>query len=125
MLRSASLEVDSFRRSRLFGVNTTSGRGSPSSPWLRSRWKYCAGVVQLARRMLSFAQSCRKRSMRALECSGPLPSWPWGRSMVSRECCPHLARADDTNWSTIISALLKKSPYCASQTTSVSGSAAL
>src|SRR6267154_1216562 len=42
--------------------------------WRRSRWKYCAGVVQLATRMLPSAPRARNRSSRALECSGPWPS---------------------------------------------------
>ena len=49
-------------------------RSAPPCICRRSRWKYCAGVVQLHTCMLSSAQSCRKRSMRALECSGPWPS---------------------------------------------------
>ena len=62
------------RRSRPFGVKTTSGRGLRISAWRRSRWKYWAAVVGLAMRMLPSAASARKRSMRALECSGPEPS---------------------------------------------------
>jgi hypothetical protein len=53
---------------------TTSGRAVASSAWRRTRWKYCADVVQFAMRMFSCAASWRKRSSRALECSGPLPS---------------------------------------------------
>ena len=37
-------------------------------------WKYCAAVVQLTILMFSCAAICMKRSTRALECSGPLPS---------------------------------------------------
>src|SRR2546426_1080536 len=59
------------RRNRLLGVNRTRGRSSAWRPWRRSRWKYCAGVVQFAMRRLPSAPSARKRSMRALECSGP------------------------------------------------------
>ena len=59
------------RRSRLLGVNTTSGRISSCSAWRRSRWKYCAGVEQLATRMLPSAPSATKRSMRALRGLAP------------------------------------------------------
>ena len=61
---------------RLFGpeaikprVITTSGSGSVFNniAWRRSRWKYCAAVVQLAMRMLVSAAAFRKRSRRALE----------------------------------------------------------
>ena len=93
----------------------TSGRATGSSAWRRSRWKYCAEVVQFAMRMLSWAASWRKRSRRALECSGPLPSYPCGRSSVSREVCRHLASPLEMNWSTIVWAPLAKSPNCASQ----------
>ncbi len=62
------------RRSRLFGVMTTSGRCLAIRAWRRSRWKYWAGVVGLATRMLPSAASWRKRSSRAEECSGPEPS---------------------------------------------------
>ena len=65
---SRGADATSGWRSRLFGVSTTSGSGSVSSSaaWRRSRWKYCAAVVQLAIRMLMSAASCRKRSGRAL-----------------------------------------------------------
>ena len=62
-----------------------------------------------------------KRSSRALECSGPLPSYPCGRSSVSRELWPHLERPETMNWSTITCAEFTKSPNCASHSTSVSG----
>ena len=68
------MDEASGRRSRLFGVITISGRGFDTSAWRRSRWKYWAGVVQFATRMLPSAAAWRKRSMRALECSGPEPS---------------------------------------------------
>ena len=55
-------------------MNTTSGRGFAILAWRRRRWKYCAAVVGLARRMLPSAASAMKRSIRALECSGPEPS---------------------------------------------------
>ncbi len=62
------------RRSSDFGVITTSGRCLAIRAWRRSRWKYCAGVVGLATRMLPSAAERRKRSRRAEECSGPEPS---------------------------------------------------
>ena len=62
------------RRSSDFGVKITSGRCLAIRAWRRSRWKYCAGVVRFATRMLPSAASCRKRSRRAEECSGPEPS---------------------------------------------------
>ena len=71
---SSSVDAACFSRSSPFGVITTSGRAVASSACRRSRWKYCAAVVQLATRMFSCAASWRKRSSRALECSGPLPS---------------------------------------------------
>ena len=70
----AACDATSGWRSRLFGVSTTSGSGSvsSSSACRRSRWKYCAAVVQFTRRRLMSAAAWRKRSGRALECSGPL-----------------------------------------------------
>ncbi len=62
------------RRSSDFGVITISGRCLAIRAWRRSRWKYWAGVVGLATRMLPSAASVRKRSSRAEECSGPEPS---------------------------------------------------
>ena len=75
---SCSVETARGWRSRLLGVKTISGlrmprRSVPPYIWRRSRWKYCAGVVQLHTCMLFSAHSVRKRSMRALECSGPWP----------------------------------------------------
>jgi hypothetical protein len=121
--RSASVELACFSRNRPFGVITTSGRAVASSACLRSRWKNCAAVVALATRMFSCAASWRKRSSRALECSGPFPSYPCGRRSVSREVWPHFERPATRNWSTTICAPLTKSPNCASQRTSASGAA--
>ena len=42
--------------------------------WRRKRWKIWAGVVGWQTCMLSSAHSCRNRSRRAEECSGPWPS---------------------------------------------------
>jgi hypothetical protein len=53
---------------------TISGLAFGSSACRRRRWKYCAAVVAFTTRMFSCAASWRKRSSRALECSGPLPS---------------------------------------------------
>ena len=47
-------------------------RSSSSSAWRRSRWKYCAAVVQLARRRLMSAAGSRKRSGRAARVIRPL-----------------------------------------------------
>ena len=57
-----------------FGVKTTSGLCTGRRTWRRSRWKICDACEQLATWMLSSAQSVRKRSTRAEECSGPWPS---------------------------------------------------
>ena len=43
-------------------------------------------------RMFSCAASWRNRSSRALECSGPLPSYPCGSSRVSRDVSRHFDR---------------------------------
>ena len=59
--------------------------------------------------------------MRALECSGPWPSNPWGRSSPTLLGWPHLSSAAATNWSMMTWAPLKKSPNCASHRTSASG----
>ncbi len=55
-----------------FGVMRTSGLRILRSAWRRRTWKKLAGVEQWATWMLSSAQAWRKRSRRALECSGPL-----------------------------------------------------
>ncbi len=59
------------RPSRLLGVIRTSGLRNARCFWRRSAWKYWAGVVKLPTCMFFSAQSWRKRSRRALECSGP------------------------------------------------------
>ncbi len=63
--------------------------------------------------------------MRALECSGPCPSEPCGRSMPRREVWRHLSSADAMNWSTMTWAPFAKSPNCASQSVSASGHSTL
>ena len=73
--------------------------------------------------MFSCAAICMKRSTRALECSGPLPSYPCGRSSVRRDVCCHLARLETKNWSMITWAPFMKSPNWASQRTSDCGQA--
>ena len=100
---------------------TTSGRATASSAWRRRRWKNWAAVVQLHTRMLSCAPCCRKRSRRALECSGPFPSYPCGSRSVRREVWFHFDRPATMNWSITIWAPLTKSPNCASQSTRASG----
>ena len=72
--RCSIREVACGRRSSDFGVMITSGRCLATRAWRRSRWKYWAGVVRFATRMLPSAASVRKRSSRAEECSGPEPS---------------------------------------------------
>ena len=56
------------------GVMITNGLRNSRIIWRRSRWKICAAVVGCAICMLLSAASCRKRSRRADECSGPCPS---------------------------------------------------
>ena len=102
-------------------MNTISGLIFSTSAWRRSRWKYWAVVETLATRMLPSAASVRNRSSRALECSGPAPSYPCGSSSVSRDVSPHFARPDTMNWSTATCAAFTKSPNWASHITSVSG----
>jgi len=70
----SAVERAAASRSSDLGVITTSGLRLARRAWRRSRWKYWAGVVTLAARMLPSAASVRKRSSRALECSGPAPS---------------------------------------------------
>ena len=72
--RCSIREVACGSRSSDFGVMITSGRCLATRAWRRSRWKYWAGVVRLATRMLPSAARIRKRSSRAEECSGPDPS---------------------------------------------------
>ena len=67
-------DAASLARSSDFGVMITSGLRNSRIIWRRSRWKICAAVVGCAICMLLSAASCRKRSMRADECSGPCPS---------------------------------------------------
>ena len=62
--------------------------------------------------------------MRAFECSGPAPSYPWGRSSVSRVGWPHFDSPETMKLSMITWAALAKSPNCASQRIRLSGEAA-
>jgi hypothetical protein len=71
---SSRVDVDSLCRSIDFGVITTSGLRTLRTICRRSMWNICAGVVGVHTCMLFAAQSCRKRSRRADECSGPWPS---------------------------------------------------
>jgi hypothetical protein len=71
---SSSDDTASLFRSSDFGVIRISGFLNWRIIWRRSAWKICAGVVGCSTCMLFSAQSCRKRSMRADECSGPWPS---------------------------------------------------
>ena len=61
-------------RRRDFGVNTISGFLHLRRACRRSRWKYCPAFDGWQIWMLSRAANCKKRSTRALECSGPCPS---------------------------------------------------
>ena len=119
-VRSSIGERVSFIRSGRLGVNCTSGLRTSRRIWRRSRWKYCAAVVALQTWMLSSAARVRKRSMRALECSGPWPSKPWGSSRTRPEVWPHLSSAATRYWSMMIWAPLTKSPNWASHSTSAS-----
>ena len=58
----------------LKNLNTISGVRRSLWTWRRRRWKKLAGLVQLATMMFISAASCKKRSGRAFECSGPCPS---------------------------------------------------
>ena len=71
---SAKVERDAWARSIDLGVTTTSGRFGLDRACERSRWKYCADVEGIVTRRLPRAESERKRSKRADECSGPWPS---------------------------------------------------
>ena len=109
-------------RRYFFGVKHDHRHAARSAvAWRRSTWKYCAAVDGYTTRRLSSAQSVRKRSMRALECSGPWPSKPWGSSSPRLLRWPHLSSAATMNWSMMIWAPLAKSPNCASHSTSASG----
>ena len=105
-------------------MNTTRGRALRMRAWRRSRWKYCAAVVGLASRMFPSAASAMKRSIRALECSGPDPSYPCGSSRVNRVVWPHFASPEAMKLSMITCAALPKSPNCASHSTRLGGEAA-
>ena len=66
------------------------------APVLAQEVEVGGGRRGIARRsMLSSAQSVRKRSRRALECSGPWPSCPCGSSSTRPVGCPHLVSDAD------------------------------
>jgi 2-oxoglutarate dehydrogenase E1 component len=75
-------EVDKAKadwRARLDAELEAGGGYKPNkADWLDGKWTGFksseAGVVQFATCQLSSAQSCKKRSSRAEECSGPWPS---------------------------------------------------
>ena len=71
---SAKVEREAWARSIDLGVTTTRGRFGLASAWERSKWKYWAEVEGIVTRRLPRAESDRKRSKRADECSGPCPS---------------------------------------------------
>ncbi len=122
---SSVLEVASGCRNRLFGVISTAGFLFSWRACRLNRWKYWAGVVTFMTWILSSAQSCRKRSRRPEECSGPWPSYPCGRFSIIADFCPHLASLEAINWSIGICAPLAKSPNWASQITRASSLVAL
>ena len=99
----------------------TSGLRQWRHTWRRSRWNSWAGVVGLAIWMLSSAARLRKRSRRALECSGPMPSMPWGSIITRPDSMPHLLSPLVMNWSMMGWATLQKSPNWASHMTRASG----
>lgn len=53
-------------------------------------WRRCAGELP-GRWSASSLHSCRKRSIRAEEWSGPCPSKPCGSCSTSPDRCPHLS----------------------------------
>src|SRR5699024_3411687 len=73
----ASEAMRGLRNKLLFGVIKISGLAS-SRPrilaCLLNRWQHWADEVTLATIQLFSAAICKKRSRRALECSGPCPS---------------------------------------------------
>src|SRR5258708_1898433 len=75
----------------------TSGLRYGGRTWRRSAWKNWAGVVKLQPCQLSLTDNVKKRSRRALECSGPCPSMPCGKSMTRPETRFHFASEDATN----------------------------
>ena len=121
VVKSSTRDTHNRLRSRDFGVNTTSGFFFGDSAWRRSRWKWFAGVVGTATRMLSSAHSCRYRSSRPDVWSGPCPSCECGSSSVTAVRWPHFTSPEEMNSSTMDCAPLAKSPNCASHITSASG----
>src|ERR1043166_7527197 len=71
--------------------------------------------------MLSSAHRERKRCRRALECSGPCPSYPWGSRRTRSQGWRHFDSELAMKLSIITWAPLAKSPNWASHITSVSG----
>mmetsp|Transcript_6912 Transcript_6912/g.29449 ORF Transcript_6912/g.29449 Transcript_6912/m.29449 type:complete len:287 (-) Transcript_6912:144-1004(-) len=125
---SASTRV--FRRSRdsdipvfLSGLTSSSRPSSsrtPKSAWnVRAASSESRGERPGVESGSSFAAASH-RSGRALEWSGPWPSWPCGSNNTMPLRCPHFASAVVMNWSTTHCALFAKSPNCASHSTKVS-----
>mmetsp|Transcript_14999 Transcript_14999/g.63281 ORF Transcript_14999/g.63281 Transcript_14999/m.63281 type:complete len:284 (-) Transcript_14999:992-1843(-) len=125
---SASTRV--FRRSRdsdipvflsgLTSSSRTSSSRTPKSAWnVRAASSESRGERPGVESGSSFAAASH-RSGRALEWSGPWPSWPCGSNNTMPLLCPHFASAVVMNWSTTHCALFAKSPNCASQSTKVS-----
>ena len=87
----AARETARLSRNNDFGVNAMSGRLGRAPACERRRWKKFPGVLQIATRMLLPAQSCKNRSIRPDEWSGPWPSRPCGRSTVNPDVSSHLS----------------------------------
>src|SRR5690606_5188726 len=102
--------------SRDFGDMTMHGFLNSQVSCLRRRWKKLEGSVILATTTLYSAESCKNLSGLALECSGPWPSYPWGRSITNPFIFCHFDSAEVINWSIMVWAPLAKSPNWASQT---------
>ena len=94
-----------------------------TSAWRRSRWKYWAGVVQLATRMLPSAQAAGSARGARWSARGPSPRSRAAAAASAGTSAPHLASPETRNWSTITWAEFTKSPNCASHSTSASGPA--
>src|SRR5690606_29741777 len=100
---------------------TTQGFLNSHVNCLLNKWKKLEGSVMLATTILYSAESCKNLSGRALECSGPWPSYPWGKSITNPFILCHFDSAEETNWSIMVWAPFAKSPNCASHTQSALG----
>ena len=78
-LSSSSELIAARRRNSPFGVITMSGRADGRAPG-GERMERLRGSRRIDDPNVSCAASWRNRSRRALECSGPFPSYPCGRA---------------------------------------------